>query len=474
MTFGVFHNHKLLWLILIFNVFFISWDIGYNSPSHDEALMLEMGKQIVEGQPCPLCPQHTGSVFVQPIFVYLGDMANGLNGARLVSTFFGMLLIVSVYIATYKLYSQKVGYFAAIILMSTGTCVYLSKMATYDIVAAFFLSVSYLMTILSLQDKNNNKRKYFLFLSALTLFIAGITKYAVAIFWLPFMGYIFKKNQAKQFFPYFFLPFIVMIAVYLYLAFIPALGSLSGSTSGLYRQGRLSTSDIGSRIYYWLAIPYLLAIFGFYHKNAQWRKTVITWLCFSLPILLLHLLTGDSRSIEKNVIFALIFVVPAAAIGVDHMGNIFSVESRGNWVKNFFCILVLIVVWAFGLNQLRWLEHQFPNLSPVLAYMKNNGFDGMTIVLETDYGNPEVLYQYGLRERFPHAKFFSTSRYSSSDRLDIVGRHRPDFIIFDEYYSAESLLAKIKRYETLPYAPAASFSIPLPWGKQAIQIVQRR
>jgi len=185
-------------------------------------------------------------------------------------------------------------------------------------------------------------------------------------------------------------------------------------------------------------------------------------------------LTGDSRSIEKNVIFALIFVVPAAAIGVDHMGNIFSVGSADTWIKNFFCILVLIVVWAFGLNQLRWLEHQFPNLSQVLEYMKMKGHDGMTIALETDYGNPEVLYQYGLRERFPHAKYFSTSGYRPADRLDIVGRQCPDFIIFDEYYSAEQMPNKVKRYETLRYDSSASFSIQLPWGKQSIQIVQRR
>ena len=474
MTSGIWNNHKMLWLILLFNLVFILYNIGHNTPSHDEALMLEMGKQVLSGSSCPLCSQHTGSVFIQPIFVYLGDLAGGLIGARSVSAFFGMLLIVSVYVTTTRFFSQWLGNIAAFLLMSSGTGVYISKLATYDIVAAFLLSTAFLFTVLSSQVVNERKRNFYLIMLATTLFLAGITKYVIVIFWLPFIIYNLRLYPAKQFLVYFILPFLVMVAVYFYYAIIPAMGFLSGSSSGLYRQGRSDLAGIGSRIYYWLAIPYILATFGFYHKNKVWQKTVFKLLLFSSPVLLLHLLTGDSRSIEKNVIFSLIFIAPASAIGVDHMGTLFSAGEGGKLAKNFFIVLVLIVVWAFGFDQLRWLDHQFPNLTPVMDFFNKSGFDKMKVAIDSDYGNPEVVYQYSLRQKFPQAKFFSTSDDMSDKRFFHVIQQNPDFIILDEYYSSGSLLKKYTMYENLGYVSAASFSIPLPWGKQTIQIVRRR
>jgi 4-amino-4-deoxy-L-arabinose transferase-like glycosyltransferase len=474
MTSGIWANHKILFLILLLNLVFTSYNIGYNTPSHDEALMLEMGKQIFSGESCPLCPQHTGAVFIQPIFVYLGDLAGGLDGARLVSAFFGMLLTVSVYASTTRLFSKRLGNIAAFLLMSTGTGIYLSKLATYDIVAAFFLSTSFLLAILSSKEINERKSKLLLVLLALSLFLAGITKYSVVIFWLPFLFYLYRKYSKETYFFYFLLPFLAMVAGYIYYAIIPAIDFLSGSSSGLYRQGRSDLAGIGSRIYYWLAIPYLLATFGFYHKNKSWQKTVLKLLLFSSPILLLHLLTGDSRSIEKNVIFSIIFVVPAAAVGVDHMGILFSAGEGGVLAKNFFCGLVLLVVWSFGFDQLRWLDHQFPNVSPVIQYFNTKGFNRMTVAIDSDYGNPEVIYQYSLRQRFPNALFYSTSTDFTDKRQLRVAQKKPDFIILDEYYTAGPLIRKYNLYETLGYVASVSFSLQLPWGKQTIQIIQRR
>ena len=462
-----FRNGRLLWIILAYGLFVVGWNIGYSSAFHDEAISIFMGREVLSGQDCPLCPQTTGSVLIHPVLAAIGDEIGGLSGARAVGTLFGLGLAWIIYTTARIMFSEKHALLSAIIFLFTGTAIYLSKLATYDIIAAFFLGLSFLLILLS----EKRQSALWLLAGAVVLFIASITKYTVAVFIPPFIIYVFWRHKTFKALMFFFL-LSIFVTAYGYLAILPAWGYISGSAIGMYKEGRLPMDVIGQRALQWLALPYLLSVFGMFHK--EWGKTAILLFVLSTPVILLHLLSGDARSINKNVIFSIVFLTPACALGVDRMGSLFSSNSPTDWTKPFFTVAVLAVIWTFGLHQLRWLEKQFPDMTPVINFFKEKGFNGMTVVIDSIYGEPEYIYRYYLEKTYPKARFLSMSHIDRKEQEELLEKVNPDFLMADEYYGSKFFREAAKRQLEKGYSLMSDFKIPLSWGQQEVQIFERR
>lgn len=467
-------NRMLLPIIIAYALIAMGWNLHYSSVSHDEAINILMGGQMLNGQSCPYCAQNTGSVLIHPLLAYLGDSAGGLAGARIVSIIFGIGLVLATYATTKILYSEKLAFFAALLLLFTGTVIYLSKLATYDMAAAFFLALSLLMIIQAEITGSSRRTSMFLVAASVSLFVAGITKYIVAAFWIPLALYVFWKHKFARGFVFFLLPLLIAGSLYAYLAILPAMHYLAGSATTPYKEGHLGLFELSSRIFRWLSIPYILSFFSFFHQRREWGKRAMQLFLLSTPAMLLQLMTGDGRSLDKNVIFSLVFLAPCAVIGLDHMGDLFTTNSPDRWVKSFFTALLLLVIWAFGLTDLTWLQKHFPDVTPVIDFLDRKGFDGMTVAIDSDYGDSDNIYRYSLGRKYPGARFYSTSYITTAERKSLVSRVKPDFLLFDEYYSSEPLRDKLRRYSDLGYFQVEAFTVQLPWGNQTIQILHRR
>lgn len=486
------HKNKcFLCIILLYGLIIIAWNLNYSSASHDEALNILMGRYVLKEYTDPhifnvklpnemelgieqgMIPQHTGSVMIQPVFAALGDYVGGLPGARSVGIFFGLGLTVIIYRIASILFSKNNGLIAAILLLSSGTLVYLSKLATYDIVSVFFLGLSFLLILISEKHPSFSRSGIWLLLGATSLFLSAITKYVAAIYILPFLIYVFWRHKFSNALLFFLVPLTFYIFIYVNLALIPAWGHLAGSTTGLYKEGKTVISVLTERLYQWLAFPYLLAGFGIFNKNFR-RSSIISLIILSTPIVLLHLLSGDGRSLNKNVIYSIIFLIPAAAIGVDKMASIFSMNTHSTWVKPFFMSAVLIIVWVFGIQELRWLERQFPNLSPVIRFLAKEGFNGMTVVIDSKYGDPQYMYYYSIEDVYPKARFSSMSRLDNKEKEDLLTREKPDFLILDEFYGGKYLSYAALQLVRQGYASVGNFDLPLSWGIQKVRIFKQR
>ena len=136
-------------------------------------------------------------------------------------------------------------------------------------------------------------------------------------------------------------------------------------------------------------------------------RTAIVLIALSSPIIILHLVTRAEQSVNKNMIFALIFLAPAASLGVDHMVKIFSFGAKSRIVRGFFTVSILVIFWAYGLFNLRWLERQYPDVTPVIEFFETKGFDGMTVAFN---GWDGVIYDYVLEDRYPNARFLNFVR----------------------------------------------------------------
>lgn len=460
-------NGRLLGIILAYGFVITVLNLGYNSVYHDEALNILMGRQVLSGEFCPGCAQNTGSVIVQPVLAAIGDFLGGLRGARAVGIPFGLGLTVIIYLYAKNVFSVKNGLLSALIFTFTGTTLYVSKLATYDIVSAFFLGLSFYLIITSENQPFTTRSALLLFAGSAFLFLAAMTKYVVSIFILPLLLYVFRRHKGINAFLFFLLPLTFFIGMYLTLAIYPARESLAGSSMSTYQESQVPFSTLSSWTFRWVAMQYLLAVFGMFHEE-KGRKA-IPLIILSLTIILLHLITGAEQSVNKNVIFSFIFLTPAAALGVEQMGDLFSAQSQTRWVNTFFTTAVLVVVWAFGLHEVKWLEKQYPDMSPAIDYFRENGFDGMTVIIGSDYG--DAVYTYTLGSRFKRAKFLPVTEYEKKGK-EFYGT--PDYVIIDKFYGKKQFADMAGRYISNTYSLAKDFKIPLSWGVQEIKIFQRR
>ncbi|MFZ5907861.1 MAG: ArnT family glycosyltransferase [Nitrospirota bacterium] len=462
MTINRLDNSRLLLIILAYGLLAMSWNLNFNSVYHDEALNILMGRDILLGRNCPGCPQNTGSVLIQPIFASLGDAIGGLHGARAVSIPFGLGLTYIIYLISRNLFSERIGFFSALIFLFSGTTLYLSKLATYDIVSAFFLGLSLLLIILSRQKKS------FLWLvfGSVSLFLSVMTKYVAAVYILPFLLFVFWRQNTFRVLIFFVAPLVVLITVYGIFAIYPVREALLGSSTSVYHQSQVPFTMLSSWTFRWIAMPYLLAIFGIFHKERG--KIALLLIALSAPIILLHLISGVEQSVNKNVIFAILVLTPASALGVEQMGRLFSSNMASTWVKPFFITVVFAIIWAFGIHELRWLEHQYPDMTPVIDFFEKNGYNGMTVTIDSDFG--DAVYTYSLSSVYSNAVFFSIQDLEKK----LPSGTKPDFIILDEFYGKNYFNEIAKQYIKYNYNLIKVFHLRLSWGIQSVQIFQRR
>lgn len=464
------YSDRFFIFILIYGFVAISWNLGYNSAHLDEVLSIFIGQKILTGESCYACKQYIGSAIIQPVFAAIGDYYGGICGARAVGIFFGLGLTATIYGITRRIFDGRYGLLAATLFIFSGTLLYLSKLATYDIVSAFFLGLAFYALLVAEKKQPIFSKGSLLFSGAFLLFLSAMIKYTAVIF-IPLLAfYVFMRNKSLHSLLFFLCPLVVFILIYGYVAVYPARYAIGGSLITVYEHSHVPLRILSNWTFRWVAMPYLLSIFGLFHEERG--KSALLLIFLSLPIILFHIFTGIEHSLTNNVIYSFIFLAPAAALGVDHLGNIFSFKSTDLWVKRFFISIILIVLWVFGFQELRWLEKQYPNMNPIVEFFKEKGFNNMDVAVDSDYG--VALYIYYLDSYYPSSRFFSVEEL---DKTDIAGNplhKKVDFIIFDDYYGKQDLRNKALNYLQSGFFLMKDLKVPLSWGVSHIKIFRRR
>jgi hypothetical protein len=305
---------------------------------------------------------------------------------------------------------------------------------------------------------------------AIVLFLAVITKYIVSVFIPPLVLYVLWKHRFSRTLLYFLLPLCMLISAYGYYALYPVREDILESVVSSYSESQVNFITLISWMLRWVAMPYLLVAFGMFHKEKG--KTAILLFALSMPIIILHLVTGAERSVNKNVIFSIIFLSPAAALGVDHMGSLFSMGSTHNGVKSFVTVAILFVVWVYGLHDLRWLEKQYPDEIQVINFLRESGHDSMTVAINSDYG--QAIFDYSLGSQFPKAQFVSFTEIQKTYQSGQPRNKKADFVVINGYYGKEYIRQDMLDFLKNDYRLMKELRIPLAWGVQSVQIFGRR
>ncbi|MFA4947003.1 MAG: hypothetical protein WC674_00650 [Candidatus Krumholzibacteriia bacterium] len=463
------HRRLLLLAILLYGLIVSLVDLDYNSVFIDEAFQITMGQEIIRGEPCLGCPHHTGSVMIWPVLAALADSAGGIHAVRILTIVIGLALTVIVYATASMLFGGSLGLTAAALFMCTGQTLYLMKLGTYDMIAAFFIGASFFMFVVSASVTAPWHRNLAIVFGAAALFLAAITKYLLPVFVPSLVLYVLFKHGIKRTALFCVLPLAVLGALYLgfdrYAPRMQVLGQVE-----TYANIKVPLATMFDWAFRWIALVLLLAVFGIFHERHG--KTAIAFIALSSPIIILHLVTRAEQSVNKNMIFALIFLVPAAALGVEHLVKIFSFGAKHRIVRGFFTVSILVIFWAYGLFNLRWLERQYPDVTPVIEFFETKGFDGMTVAFN---GWDGVIYDYVLEDRYPNARFLNMFEIRKTDSPRPAFAERVDFVVCEDlFYGKMSPCSQFGPYFEDDFVLLRNFTIEHSWGKTDALIYGRR
>lgn len=494
------YHYYLLTLVLLYGLLLTAADLDYNSIFVDEAFHITVGHELLRGEPCPGCTYVTGSIYLHPIIAAVGDSIAGLNGARFMNALLGIAAALFIYVTARLLFDRRTGLISAAIFVFSGQTLYLMKLATYDMTAAFFLSLSFMLIVVSEKAASELSCNLLLLAGTVTIFLASVTKYLLPVFIPVFMLYILCRHGFWKTLLGSFVPLAALLIIYYFGAVYPVREGLFGTVEHSRESFQVPFTTLFDWTIRWIALALLLAVFGLLQRGKNW--TVLALILMCTPILLVHLISGSEQSLNKNAIFSLVFLAPAGALGVDYLAGVFSMKSRSRAVRSFFTITILIIVAVYGLHNLNWLERQYPNVDPVIEFFRENGYDGMTVVSN---GYDDAIYRYSLPE-FPNALFMhitsavyayhasvhtaggSSAAAHQNGGDPTGGGHHPggnpsggrrgekaDFILcMDTYYGKEFPCADYDEYIGDDYEVLADITMPLSWGTTDAKILGRR
>lgn len=463
-------HYALLLMMLAWGLGISLARIDYNSVFVDEAYHIVMGRQLAAGEYCPGCPAHTGSVMTWPLFASFADSAWGLNGARIMNVVLGLVLTLFIYAAARLLLGKRCGLLAAGVFIFSGQALYLMKLATYDMTAAFFLGGALLSAVAAEKVGDGRLRYAALASASLLLCLAAVTKYLIPAYMPFFVIWVVWRYGITRAMAFTVFPIVAFMTIFFLYSPYPPNPSVLYQIEEVREVSRLPLVTIMDWTFRWVALTYLLSVFGLFHGKHRSRAAVL--MVFSTPILLIHLITRAEHSVNKNVVFALIFLAPAAALGIDHISHIFAMKSRSRGVRLFFTSAVLAIVWSYGLYNLGWLEKQHPDVTQVIEYFERRGFDGMTVATN---GWDGVMYEYALEGRYSDIRFDHITWFIEECGEGRSLDERVDFVVCeDDYYGKHYPSARFGDVLERDCTLLEDFTISHSWGESHALVFGRR
>jgi 4-amino-4-deoxy-L-arabinose transferase-like glycosyltransferase len=219
-------------ILAIFGVaLFFSYLGGWDLWNPDEPRYAQVAKEMLHGEGWIIPHLNSAVYYDKPPFLFwlIAGATKGFGAmnevaARLPSAFFGLLTIILVFFFGKRLYDERAGFFAALVLATSGEFFWLARRADFDITLTFFTTVAIFCFCVGFQQKG---WRFFYYLIAFAAMALGFfTKLYPALI-VPFFavgGYFLWQKRLRFFVDPAHLPgialFVTMIGGWFYLAYL--------------------------------------------------------------------------------------------------------------------------------------------------------------------------------------------------------------------------------------------------------------
>jgi len=481
MTTKVRLNFMAMALVLMYGFAVMCWGVAMNHLTPDEAKTIFIGRKAVSGlgvkQVGAVVPadgmadKYLGSAVLAPAADALADHAAGFYGARLVGVIFCLLLVMLLYkTGNTPLYGGR-GVLTAATFVLMGTPLQLSPSANGDACAAMFLAASLLCVEHAAGLADAGKRAFTLLFGAVSLALAVMANYTAMLFVVPLLLYVFLRHRPLTAGMYFVLPSVFLLAFYGYFAVLPVWPDLKYEIALFHPPSGAGPTSSWLHVFNLLDMFYLLTVLGIFHKDGG--KNSLFMLAVAAPALLIQYVSTDLNYMHTAALFSMVILAPAAALGVAQLSEIFSSYNDMRLARPFFVTAVLAVIWVFGIQEIRALKVDRPDLSQAAAYLETRCGNGSTVLVDSDFGSPELVYRYYLSANSPSVRVVSVTRGGDKQRRDAVAYQHPDYVVVDSYHNARSFEQASRDYRAQGLKVTASYNMPSASGIKNILIFQK-
>ena len=463
-----------LFLVSVSLVFIIRIrNVHYNTLFLDEAINAIVGEDLLAGVfDRRATAFHFGS-YLYPAVSAVIEQIGGASGLRIGSAVMSTVTAVFIYLSTRALLSKRVALVAIIWFGFTGIAINLGQLAVYDSLSILFLSLALFALILATQHPEH-ERKY-LFTASISAVLMSLSKY-IGLIYLPalilttFALFTLQGRAVREVLPrlflFFVLPAVLLLGAYgiIYFADLQIVFSQQGfSYAPRHEIRQMILEDIGAVI--WVALFGLLLLFKkIWQKNPELpvafkpllrrndhaiKSSTFKTLMLLVVILFLlwlaapvyHLLASNGRSLWKNNVYSLIFLLPLASwiviIALDFA------RSQGHLTQILGFVLALIIVTAFirkGLDD-NWLfQMSWPNESNAIEYLRNTELDSSSRALVESMDIYEYYFDFGTQDRdiWHNVWFLEYGGLNGREAMQSAIRdHYFDYVVIENYYAPD-------------------------------------
>ena len=347
---------KMIWsgLFLVFAIgmLLLGLDLRSGSAHMDEHGYLFVGRQLLSGQTWPSHSYIFGFDLSWYLFGYFDKYFGGLAGARVASVCMGVISLLGYYLFNRQLWdSSAVAVVATLLLASSASHLFVSSIATYDIVAVCLLCWAMLFAV----KAANSKSRLTVVCSAVLLGLAVLSKY-ILVSYLPLIALVLLVVNPRQAIVG---GFIVATMLLSYGAWhFSELAELYAVQISGVHSANTTRWDILSRVAQQIGLPIMLcAIAGYYllfcSSGERQKPTakLLLLVVFSLPLPLYHFLGGNLISLYKHLHYSLLFLLPIIAwflvVSISRFNLFRSVRAQ----VSLFVILIAYLAGNYSILQ---------------------------------------------------------------------------------------------------------------------------
>ncbi len=440
--------------------------IGVQSLWFDEAYSVYMAKglsplwfdQIRDSSP-PL--------YYTILHFWMGWFGKDEISLRLLSAFFGILLIPSIYAAGTLLFDKRAGLFAALMLAISPIQIYYSQEVKMYTLLPLLSLISFFSLYMCLKE---NKRRYWAIYGVTTILILYTHNYAVFLLMAELCFFVFSSHKPKGAFLRFALTQGLVILLFLPRAEV------------ILQQASL---DMNS----WIQAPALFDLNStFMHFSLlSWRvaftKVLSKTVNLSLPFFILVFLSGIYGR-QKNRLFLLSYLVIPLGLAflLSYKMPVYVSGRYDMIVFPAFCLIMAAGISRFKIRLLRWFVAGLIILSTTIAlhhyyfvYIKSNDRrvaqylqerldkDDVLVITELSSTPFEYYWKYAWRPklfRFPEGPraaltrkaFLSDPAYAESEIQRVTDKIYPLLnennellVVYQPIELSDRLLVKLNR-----------------------------
>lgn len=444
----------ILAAIVLFAVFLSRVaDPGYNTAFVDEAIYLSIGQRVLQGNFYDNALQWLFGSYLYPVLVALANnlFDAGLIGARILSALLSTAATLSIFLLTRRLFHDIAALLAMLFFGFAGVSMFVGTLATYDSLGIALLATAAALLAYGLTSNNPRAQRRYYFLAAL-LFTASVLSKYIALAFLPSLGllmglYLLEKrwSQLWRLSLYFILPVGLLFGLYCWMTFehlaifFAEFGKHSVETASRPAILELMSDSI--------RVPLLLGLIGVasgFRCASRWQRVaVLILLAAGLTLPVMHFLTANMRSLDKSLVYALLFIAPLAGVGTYQLWGWFQRHIHGRFSHGLvfaLCSLYLLLAFQVWQDQFWGLQRSWPDAGPVLAFLAEVPVSPETHILaeggpiydyHLDWGNQtNLLNTWDLHFRYGDAQG------EAAMALAVAEQHF-DYLIFDGYFTPE-------------------------------------